>query len=292
MNQTTQAYQQLLDRFVAWARTQPDIRAAIVLGSRARTDRPADEWSDLDLLIITRDPSPLLSQTDWLEQLGTPWLTFLEPTAVGGATERRVLFAGGLDVDFSPFPVELVRQFAAAGMPPEVAGVLRRGMRFVLDKDGLAASLKVPPDERPAPLPPTQDRFLNLVNDFWYHAVWVAKKLRRGELWTAHMCCDGYMKRLLLIMIEWHAGAISDWRADTWHNGRFLEQWADPRAVDELRHAFAHYDMADVQRALLASMDLFRWLATETAGRLGYPYPTSADQHVTALVQLYLSEQK
>jgi aminoglycoside 6-adenylyltransferase len=150
----------------------------------------------------------------------------------------------------------------------------------------------VPSDEPPAPQPPTQNQFLNLVNDFWYHAVWVAKKLRRGELWTAKQCCDSYMKRALLTMIEWHASAASGWSADTWHNGRFLEQWADPRAVDGLRDAFAHYDAADVRRALLASMDLFRWLATETAGRLGYPYPTSADEHVTALVRSYLSEQR
>jgi aminoglycoside 6-adenylyltransferase len=290
MNQTTQAYDQLIDRFVAWAQAQPDIRAVIVLGSRARTDRPADEWSDLDLLVITSDPSRLLAHTDWLEQLGTPWVTFLEPTAVGGGTERRVLFEGGLDVDFSPFPVEFVQQFAAHGLPPEVAGVIRRGLRFVLDKDGLAASLELPLDEQPGPQPPAQDKFLNLVNDFWYHAVWIAKKLRRGELWTAKLCCDSYLKRLLLTMIEWHAGAASGWDADTWHNGRFLEQWADPRAVDELRQAFAHYDSADVQRALLSTMDLFRWLATEAAERLGYPYPTSADEHVTALVRGYLSE--
>jgi aminoglycoside 6-adenylyltransferase len=291
MSQTTQAYQQLLDRFVAWAQTQPDIRAAIVLGSRARADRPADEWSDLDLLVLTSDPGRLLAQTDWLDHLGTPWLTFLEPTATGGGTERRALFEGGLDVDFVPTPVELVRQFASQGWPPEVAGVIRRGMRFVLDKDGLAASLEMPTDEQPMPRPPTQERFLNLVNDFWYHAVWVAKKLRRGELWTAKLGCDSYMKRLLLIMIEWHAGAASGWSADTWHNGRFLEQWADPRAVDGLRGAFAHYDAADIRRALLATMDLFRWLATEAAGRLGYPYPTTADERVTMLVQNYLSEQ-
>jgi aminoglycoside 6-adenylyltransferase len=290
MNQTTTAYERLLDRFVAWAQTQPDIRAAIIVGSRARVDRPADEWSDLDLLIITTDPGRLLARTDWLENLGTPWLTFLEPTATGSGTERRVLFEGGLDVDFVPAPLELVQQFAAGGWPPEIAAVMRRGMRFVLDKDGLATSLELPLGEPPAPQPPTQDRFLNLVNDFWYHAVWVAKKLRRGELWTARLCCDSYMKRLVLTMIEWHTGAASGWSGDTWHNGRFLEQWADPRAVEGLRTAFAHYDAADVRRALLATIDLFRWLATETAGQLGYPYPASADEHVTALVRDYLSE--
>ncbi len=292
MDLMTTAYKQLLDRFVAWAQTQPDIRAAIVLGSQARLDRPADQWSDLDLLVITTEPDRLLARTDWLEHLGTLYLTFLEPTAVGGMTERRALFEGGLDVDFTPAPVELARQFAAHGWPPEIVGVIRRGMRFVLDKDGLAASLSMPSGEPPAPQPPTQDKFLNLVNDFWYHAVWMAKKLRRGELWTAKLCCDSYMKRLLLTMIEWHASAASGWSADTWHNGRFLEQWADPRAIDGLRGAFARYDAADVRHALFASMDLFRWLATEAAERLGYPYPTSAEKQVTVLVRNYLSAQQ
>jgi len=99
------------------------------------------------------------------------------------------------------------------------------------------------------------------------------------------------MKRLVLAMIEWHAGAASGWSGDTWHNGRFLEQWADPRAIDGLRGAFAHYDTADIRLALLETMDLFRWLAAETAARLGYLYPTAADAHVTALVRDYLPEQ-
>jgi aminoglycoside 6-adenylyltransferase len=288
MSETSKAYEQLLERFVAWAQTQPDIHAAVVLGSRARTDHPADDWSDLDLLVVISDPDRLLSQIDWLAHLGTPWVTFLEGTAVGGLAERRVLFEGGLEVDFSPVPLALVRQFAASGLPPEVAGIFRRGVRVALDKDGLAGRLVVMPGEPPAPQPPTRDEFLNLVNDFWYHAVWSAKKLRRGELWTAKSCCDSYMKRLLLALLEWHARAANGWGGDTWHNGRFLEEWADPRAVAGLRTAFAHYDEADVGRALLATMELFRWLATETAERLGHPYPASADEHATALVRGYL----
>lgn len=60
----TEAYEQIIDRFVAWARTRPDIHAAIVVGSRARTDRPADEWSDLDIVVFATDPSPFLNSTE------------------------------------------------------------------------------------------------------------------------------------------------------------------------------------------------------------------------------------
>ncbi len=285
MSQTTLAYEQLIERFVAWAQARADLRAAIVLGSRARADRPADDWSDLDIVLVVTDPKPYLISADWLMDIGNFWITFVEPTATGGEMERRVLFKDGLDVDFSIVPYARIEQMIQDGFPTEVVEGFRRGMRVLLDRDGLAGRLN-PTDTEPAsPRSPTPAEFLQEINDFWYHAVWTAKKLRRGELWTAKSCCDGYMKRLLLKAMEYQARAVNGWHYDTWHNGRFLERWADPRALEGLRRAFAHYDEDDIWRALLATMDLFRWLTMETAERMSYPYPALADERATELVR-------
>ena len=289
MNQTTFAYEQLIERFVAWAQTRPDICAAVVLGSRARVDGPADEWSDLDIVILVTDPKPYLTGADWLKNIGNYWITSVEPTAIGGEMEHRVLFEGGLDVDFSIIPYAKVEQMIHHGFPPEVAEVFRRGRRVLLDRADLAARLNQLSTERAPASSPTQSEFLEAINDFWYHAVWTAKKLRRGELWTATTCCDGYMKHLLLKGMEWHAQVLNGPDYDTWHDGRFLERWADRRALERLRSAFAHYDEDDIEHALVATMDLFRWLARETAEGLGFPYPAYADERATELVNTFLS---
>jgi hypothetical protein len=42
---------QLESLIVGWAKTQPQIRAAIVCGSTERLVNPGDEWADLDLEI-------------------------------------------------------------------------------------------------------------------------------------------------------------------------------------------------------------------------------------------------
>jgi aminoglycoside 6-adenylyltransferase len=287
MSQAPLTYEDVLDRFLAWARHRPDVRAVMVVGSRARsTDHPADAFSDLDLVVVSTDPDRYLSETDWLEPLGPPWLTFLERQAVGEGLERRVLFEGALDVDFIPLPNEAVRRMALEGWPPEVAAVLRRGFRVVLDKDDLLSLLVggVPATTPSSAPPPTQEEFLALCHDFLYHAVWAAKKLRRGELWIAKSCVDCYMKQLLLGMLEWHAHSERGWGYDTWHGGRFFEEWADPGELGGLREAFAYYDEADVRRALLVTMDLFRRIGRQTAARLGCAYPEEADQCVTAWV--------
>jgi aminoglycoside 6-adenylyltransferase len=287
----TDAYEHLIERFTRWAAAQDDIRAALIIGSRARVDdRPADEWSDLDIGMIVTQPDRYLASADWVENIGRPWLTFIEPTADGRGLERRVLFAGGLDVDFAVLPAAMIEQLAAHGVPPDVADALRRGMRLLLDKDGAFGRLSLPPAEQPAPQPPTEHEFLEVVNDFWYHAVWTAKHLRRGELWWAKSGCDGALKRLLLKMMEWHARATQGQQHDTWLRGRFLEEWVDPRVLPQLQRAFAHYDEADIWQALFATMDLFRWLAVETAEQLRYSYPTFGAERATELARQLFDE--
>jgi len=258
----------LEEKIVAWAEREDAVRAAAIVGSRARVDAPADEWSDLDVVLFALDPAALLERDDWVRAFGSVKLTFLEPTAVGGQRERRVLYEDGTGVDFSIVSFELTEHTAAAQ-------VAARGIRVLLDKDGeLRRRLsEVPPRQRP-PLP-TQHELSEVVQDFYYHAIWAAKKLRRGELFTAKQAVDSYMKRLLLRMLEWHARA-HDPEVDTWHEGRFLERWADPAALEELRRAYAYYDEADVRRALLVTMELFGRLARETAELLELAYAEGA----------------
>ncbi len=286
MDETPVTYEQLIERFVAWAQDRPDIHAALVLGSRARNDHPADEWSDLDIVVIVADPTPYLASADWLANCGEVWVTFLEATAAGGGMERRALFAGGLDVDFAILPYAQVEEMTRLGLPPAVVEIFRRGVRVLLDRNGLITRdfTRLPPLTAPI-TSLTAAAFRETAHDFWYHAVWTAKKLRRGELWTAKTCCDGVMKGLLLKALEAHARAASGGQRDTWHDGRFLEEWADPRAVAALAATFADYDQASVWRALTATMALFRWLTQETAGLLGFPYPATADRRATELVE-------
>jgi len=281
-------YERLVERFVKWAETRVDIRAAIIVGSRARVVEPADDWADLDVIVVTSDPDYYLRSAEWLENIGTALLTFVEPTASGDETERRALFEGMLDVDFSIVPLAKAQRLLDAEMAPaEVVNSFGRGMRVIVDKDGIAGKVEklVASAVAVPPVAPSQGEFLQVVNDFLYHAVFTAKHLMRGELWWAKMSSDCYMQHLLLRMIEWHACAKRGWSYDTWFRGRFLEKWADPHVLRQMRGVFSHYDEADVKRGLLAAVVLFRALALETAERLGYLYPKEAATQVTEWIR-------
>lgn len=270
-----------LELVAGWADGRPDVRGVLLIGSQARSDVSADRWSDVDLVLVVDAPEPYLADERWVEAFGRPLLTLVEETPVTRTVERRVLYEDGLDVDFTLFPLASLRQ--AVG-DPAIGAVLGRGHRVLVDKAGLAALLAAVPA---APGEPAGGALDELGSDFWYHALWAAKKLARGELLTATRAVNGYLKERLVVLAARHARA-GDAALDTWHETRFFERWADPRAVELLRGAYARYDRDDVGRALGATMDAFELLERETAARLGLPEPPPRDrvrELVTAAIE-------
>lgn len=255
-----------------------------MVGSAARMDHPADVWSDYDVIVLASDPQLYFSSPTWLATLGSPWFHFIERTPAGDPLELRVLFEGGYDIDFILVSLENARQdFRDLPMLPEI---MQRGMRVLLDKDGLLSSLAILPKPAQTVQPPSSQTFLGVVNDFWFHVAWTAKKLRRGEIWVAKSCCDVYLKSLLLRMVEWETRSVRGWDFDTWFNGRFIEEWALSETLVELRQVFATFDTEDIWRALRTTEKTFARIALKLASHLGYAYPADTADQVSQWVSL------
>lgn len=270
MNCKEDRYADIKEKLLGYAQKDDDIRAVIAIGSSTRTDIPADEYSDLDLFIITKEPGKWFSG-EYPKLIGKTDISFIEPT-LGGGKERRCIYDGDRDVDMIILTPE---QFGAA-LKEGVAGwVMNRGYNVLCDKDGFKAlaGKYVKPEVSHREM--AEDEFTNIVNDFFFHNIWACKKLLRGELWSAKMCIDGYLKERLLKMIEQYA--MANGTADVWHDGRFLDRWADDPVREELKSCFAHYDTADCKKALDSTHTLFAKLAADVAEKRGYRYPSEAE---------------
>lgn len=280
-DQLERAFQEFEGRLIQWGQAQEDVRGIIIIGSRARQERPADAWSDMDVILLVKNPEHYICTTDWLNPLGKVQVTFLEGTATGDGRERRVLFDGAVDVDFVPKSSDFIEhQQLPAVILEQVNHHIKSGMRILVDKDGFSDfvdTLRNMPESTPTSI--SEDDFLNTANDFWYHCVWVAKKLRRGESLTAMGGLHYLLNQCLLPMSRYHALATHGNKYNIWHKNRFFEIWVDQRVRDELRGCYAHYDHADIWRALFACMELFSWLCPETAEKLTYDYPLSAENY-------------
>lgn len=278
-------YEELEARISTWAASQPAIRAIIVIGSRARGN--PDRWSDLDLLVFSTDQALYADDPSWTSSFGRTLLNYMEPTSAGDP-EWYVLFEGGLKIDAVIMPVAddsvdletMVQAF-------EHWDAFRRGAIVLYDRDGSPRQF-APKPPKAHPLPTTAE-FANVVSGVRLAAATTAKFVARGDYWRAQHWFSHDLRVHLLKLIEWQAQAAAPGR-DTWYSGRFLAEWADPRAVAALPGVFPQFERASLEAALLAVLDLTGWLSAETADGFGFAYSTETHDEIIALVKKILSE--
>ncbi|MDO5774229.1 MAG: aminoglycoside 6-adenylyltransferase [Spirochaetales bacterium] len=268
---STDKYHEIKQRLLLLVENHAKIKAVVAIGSSTRSGVPADEYSDLDLIIATDDTD------SWLygnlpAELGDVKVSFVEPT-LGGGMERRVLYGGWLDVDMIVFTPE---QFLNAVNDGTANWVMNRGWLVLHDRIGAAELLKQKISAEIHKPDFSESEFQNLANNFYFHTVWAAKKTLRGELWSAKMCLDSYLKNLLLKVLEVQTATKN--HADVWHDGRFLDRWADEKTRTELKNCFAHYDKNDMKNALKSTHRLFARIAKETAALKNFAYPSEAEK--------------
>lgn len=269
-------YEKLERDFVSWAQTVEDIRAAFIVGSRARNDHPADEWSDMDIIFFTSKQSYYLSNSEWLENLGEVWTSFASQTA-GGDPELLTLFEGGWQVDFVIHSIEQLKHNVEHQIVPNN---FYRGVKVIIDKEGIAKNIMPQCFSVPQGKALSEDNFIQSANMFWFIALNLAKQILRNDLWVVKVR-DSNMKELLLLMIEWHEKVVNGTDYDTWHAGRFLSEWASEETQLELQELFGHYDRVDSWKALTGTISLFKRLAHDISRRMNFSYPNDLEKNVS-----------
>ena len=254
-----------LDRIIRWARGEEVIRAVVITGSLARADGSVDAYSDLDAQIITRDIKQLTRDVSWLDTLGEVWIRF---PLYQDAPYRLVWFAGGSKVDFQFVHTDDILAMRESG---ELSEEYQRGYQVALDKGGLYADLPPSPRVFPAPALPSKTEIEAAINEFWFEAIHVAQFIRRREFWVAKFR-DWTMKEDLLRLLEWHAQATGGGDVNTWLLGKRILQWADDGTAEAIEQIWSRWEAADLWRALLVQLELFRRLSSELHAALEFDY--------------------
>jgi aminoglycoside 6-adenylyltransferase len=277
----------LADRIEEWARDRKDVRALAFFGSLRRQDRPGDDWSDVDALLLVDDLAAWTAQRDarWVHDIAPVWINLLHPAPVPGINVRQVIFDGGYDSDLIVVDREKLKIFTDD--PATARLVLGHGYTVAFDHDDAFANMPPPADGADVSLPDA-DEFHFVVSTTLYQMIWATKHFRRGEHWRAFDDLNGYMKERLLKLLEWQALAAGS--KNVFPAARKLETWAPQAELDAARSTYASGNPQAFPAALLAHHDLTRSIARPLAKRLGFDYPDEADRYISSWVVARLAE--
>lgn len=275
MTETELKRSHLLEKIYQWAIITDNVRALVQTGSLVRADGLVDEFSDIDIEIIAREPQLLAVTDGWIGTIGEI-ITVLHLDAGGDQQwpTRLTIFEGRIKIDFTLAGLSRLTHMAADN---QLAPLYQRGYRVVLDKDNLAQRLPAATMTSPARSVPAEAHFCQRVEEFWFEAFHVTGYLARNELFLVKQR-DWTMKELLLEMIEWHVIVHSEGLTDIWHGGKGMRTWAGENIWLELQATFAHFDAEDARRAYAATTTLYARLAREIASTKRWHYPNRVEK--------------
>jgi aminoglycoside 6-adenylyltransferase len=282
---TISAAAHVIERLTRWAEAQADLRAMLLTSSRAGGQGRVDPLSDYDVVLVVDNPEGWAGDDAWQGDFGPPLIRFRDQMDELGARiyTRLVIYEDGTRIDYSIWPVALLREIAEKGVLPDT---LDAGYEVLLDKDGTAARL--PPAAYRAYIPARPDaaEYRALIEEFWWESTYVAKYLWRDELMFARYSLDHVMKTdLLRRMLEWRVEVVHDWSLPAGLLGRGLKRRLPPETWSAFEHTYTGPVLEDNWRALFDTLDLFRRTAVEVGAALGYEYPHDLDRKMMAYLK-------
>ena len=266
-------------QFIDWAHNHPSIKALILVGSRAQ-QKEVDELSDYDVCVFADSIPSFIGDDQWLDQFGKVWICVHEHKEWEDQSfpTRLVIFDGGVKVDFSFWPTDLLKRWnQGAPMPDD----LMAGFNILVDKEKLTQNL--PKHPKPLTSKPTQQMFDTVIQEFWFEAYHVAKYLKRNDLWSVQFRMGLLRDHFLLKMIEWNEQARHEGITAFHPNGKNLQSWVCPETREVIQHIFARFDRNDCWSALMQAIELFRRISAETAIMCGFTL-SELDQTMTKYI--------
>ncbi len=270
----------ILDKIVSLAQEDGDIRAVILEGS-ITTCVQVDELSDYDVNLFSRNYVNYLLDDRWMSRIGEVLLYQKEHFQFYKAIipTRLVIFRDRERVDFSFWHISLLSDIVRG---KKVYESYKNGYQILVDKDNIASKIRPPDGTGFRITPPSRDKFLQTIYDFWFEAYCVARYLSRRDLWFAKRIEDSYIKDHLYRMALWHHQSENDWKPDPILHleGKRFEKWASPEMIEDVKQCFSLYDVEGTWRSLFAMVELFSRIARETSTQLGIHFPERVEQDV------------
>ncbi|KMQ58574.1 aminoglycoside adenylyltransferase [Chryseobacterium angstadtii] len=283
------ARREKLEQIINWAENNPDVRAVLLTSSLVNPYAPVDDFSDLDVELVFENKEKYETGKEWIYLFGEV-ISMVEEddTCFEGVNAMKmVLYTDHVKVDFKLYHKSAFIKEIQEETLPEDWDV---GYKVLVDKDNLTKDLKPPTYQSIMIHQPTEQKFRQLMNDFWWDTTYVAKCLKRGDLFYAKFMSENVIRTDYLVpLIEWYIAGLHGWKNITTNkHGRLFKKYLPAELWVKVEATFPGSEIEDNWRALFAFADLVHELGTALAGKLSFEYPQKLEDDI----RIYLDEVK
>ncbi|KPH13878.1 AadS family aminoglycoside 6-adenylyltransferase [Chryseobacterium sp. ERMR1:04] len=275
-----------LEQIIHWAEENPDVRAVLLTSSLVNPYAPVDDLSDLDIELVFNDMKVYESDKTWINTFGKP-ISMIEEDETffdGKHAMKMVLYEDHVKVDFKLYQKsEFLKEIQAETLPED----WDVGYKVLVDKDHLTQDMKPATYQSIMIQKPSEQRFQQLINDFWWDTTYVAKCLKRDEIFYAKFMSENVIRTDYLVpLLEWYIASKNGWNITTNKHGRLFKKYLSPELWEKVEATFSGSDIEQNWIALFAYADLIHELGTDLAAKINSTYPIEVENNI----RKYLNE--
>ncbi len=263
--------EEMFDLILSVAKEDERIRAVTMAGSRANKDCPVDVYQDFDIAFFVKDVAPFWDNEEWIaEKFGKPSLLQkpesmeLIPPDNDGNYMYLMIFPDGnrIDLQFTSWPYD------DDGEP----------MILLLDKDGTFPKIQIAEDHWYIKRP-TAKQFADCCNEFHWCLNNVAKGIAREEVAYVMMML-GFVRDMLIMMLEWYAGMNHDFKISTGKCGKYFKKYLPETIYERFKDTYPNAETDSMWKATFEMLYLFGDVAREVATKLEFTYDDLEEQGI------------
>ncbi|WP_084240763.1 AadS family aminoglycoside 6-adenylyltransferase [Pedobacter africanus] len=269
-----------LKNIINWSENNRDIRAVLLTSSLVNPLAPVDEFSDLDIEFVFDNNADYISSNNWIHNFGNSIAMIEEDETCFDHKHamKMVLYDDGVKVDFKLYSKA---NFLAEADQNELPEDWDIGYKVLIDKDSITQKLKQPTYQVSIIKKPTEEKFKQVLNDFWWDTTYVSKCLIRDELFYAKFMSENNIRTDYLVpLIEWYIASQHHWNITTNKYGRLFKKYLTAGMWVKVEKTFSGSDVGDNWDALFAMADLVSEIGTELSQKLGYEYPEKLERDI------------
>ncbi|QBA22380.1 AadS family aminoglycoside 6-adenylyltransferase [Chryseobacterium indologenes] len=275
------AREEKLKQIIQWSENNADIRAVLLTSSLVNPYAPVDDFSDLDIELVFENRTSYESANEWIRLFGEPISMIEEDDRVfdGKHAMKMVLYKDHVKVDFKLYQVsEFIKEINQENLPED----WDVGYKVLIDKDNLTENLKLPTYQSIMIQQPTEKEFQQRLNDFWWDTTYVAKCLKRGDIFYAKFMSENILRTDYIVpLIEWYIAGNHDWNNITTNkHGRLFKKYISSDLWNKVEKTFSGSDIEENWNALFAYADLVHELGTSLAEKLHCMYPSKLEHDI------------
>lgn len=267
---------EMYDLILNIAKSQPQVKAVALTGSRVNPNATKDSFQDYDVVYLVDEKKTLLRDRSWLENFGKrlimqcPEEMTLFPATLGACFTFLMLFLDGNRIDLTLCPIKNKEEWLAQ----------EKIVKTLWDPTHLLPTFSQNSKTPYFVKKPTQAEFLDCCNEFWWVSTYVVKGLWRQENLYAIDHLYGTCQKELRRLLTWQVALNYNDKIDTGKNDKYLLHFLQADVSQNLMGLFDFTTLAKTWESLFATQQLFQQNAISYAEKCGFSYDLQTAENV------------